>query len=177
MRLTKKISRVITLPDVWEWNPLDDDGEPILRNPVKYELGPGKIKVFSLSQEEKCAVMDASTVATVTGGQAAFRTTEKAARENQIVARLGGENGSWSGFESADGEPLNCTTKNQAKFAHHEGLRIFVLQHVGPMLDAEAEGRATEEEKNSLKLLCGTQGDESESGKIAKSAKNHGKSA
>ena len=174
MRLTKKISKLIEIPAEWTWDPRDDDGKSILKNgPAMFEIGPAKLRIWSLSQEEFCAVRDDAAEFSMSESGGKATTTERASKEKLFVARCNGDDGSWSGFENDDGEPLNCNAKNQARFAHHEGLRIFVCSHVGPILDNIAEGKASEEEKNSLKSLTSTAG--GESGSTQEAAKSAGK--
>ena len=177
MRLTKKISRLIDIPAEWTWDPKDADGNSSLKNgPAMFEIGPAKLRIWSLSAEEKTGVRDSATEFSMNESGGKMQTTERALIETQFVARCNGDKGSWSGFENDEGEPLNCNAKNQARFAHHEGLRIFTCNHVGPILDNIAEGKASEEEKNLLKSLTGTAGDESGSTNpaTAKNAKPSG---
>ena len=141
---------MITIPETWEWNPLDDKGKPLFKKgPIEFELGGGRIKVFSLDQEDFAIVRDESVKMTVaSNGEMVTVASDLAALESLFSARCGGRDGSWVDFLDEDGEPLNSNSKNQKHFAHFQGLNYFVTRHVGPMLDRIANDEASEEEKN-----------------------------
>ena len=156
-KLTKKIDIVINLPEKWlqTWNPLNDKGKPIFDDLPEHEVGPGRVKIFSLSQEEKSKIQQKCFKMVIVDGKAFPMLDTVTANEETFVARLGGQKGFWEDFFGPDGQPLNCTEDNQRHFAHNEGLRIFVHHHVGDMLDKMAEGKASDEEKNFLTSLGG----------------------
>lgn len=157
-KLTKKIFETVELPEKWvsTWNPKDEDGKQILKDgPQEYEVGPGKLKIFSLNNQEKAVAQSKCVKATVSDGKMFPMIDQRAAQEEMFVARCGGADGYWEGFFGLDGKELNCTEKNQRLFAWNDGLRIFVVHHVGPILDKMAEGEATDEEKNSLTSPAG----------------------
>lgn len=156
MRLTKKISEVVAIPEVFEWNPKKEDGTPMLEKPVKYELGGGKIKVFSISPEEIGKIRSRFIIMSIRGGETVQQFDASGFQVAQFVARCGGPDGYWEGFFGPDGNELNCTTENQKAFSWNDGLRVFVCSYVGEMLDNEATGKATDEEKNLLRSLAGT---------------------
>ena len=165
-RLKKRIKLVVTLPESWEWDPTDADGKKLLSKPAKYELGPGEISIWSLLEKDFAELQDDSVrILFSESGERAIQPSNKKSREELFLRRVGGvsddgkigEMGSWSQFYGNDGQALNCIPKNIREFAHFEGLRHFVCSHVGPILDKESEGKATDEEKNLLKSLTGRQ--------------------
>lgn len=180
-QLTKKISKMIDIPDVWEWNPLKDDGSPIFEEPKTFELGGGKIKIFSMSEEDFSTVREDSMRASVgSTGEVTVLVSDKKMKENLFSARCGGEKGSWVGFLDEAGEQLNSNPKNQKRFVHlktdgHFALDYFVTKHIGPMLDKIANDEASAEEKNWFASPNGQAGDATESTpRAAKHAKGHG---
>ncbi len=161
-RLSKKISEIVTLPDVWKstWNPMTFDEEtgkekPIFRELPEYDLGPGKLKIYSLSKEALAGVHQKCIRQIVVDGKLFPMLDQRAAQETEFVERLGGTDGYWEGFLGPDGKELNCTTENQRKFSYNDGLRTFVCHCIGPILDKIADEKATEEEKNLLASLTG----------------------
>jgi hypothetical protein len=165
-RLTKKISEIVTLPLKWQstWNPTVFDEEtgrekPIYKELPEYELGPGKVKIFSLSKEELSRIQTRCVKQMVVEGKLYPMLDTKMVQETEFVERLGGTSGWWENFlgPGPDGKEveLNCTTENQRRFAYDDGLRTFVCHHVGPILDKIADGKASEEEKNLLNSLLG----------------------
>jgi len=165
-RLSRKISEIITLPDMWKstWNPKVFDEEtqkekPIFKELPEYELGPGKVKIFSLSKEELSGIHQKCVKQTLVGNKLYPMLDQRAVQEAEFIERLGGTDGYWENFlgPGPDGKEieLNCTTENQRRFAYDDGLRTFVCHYVGPLLDKIAEGKASEEEKNLLISLLG----------------------
>lgn len=144
-KIIKQISQVVRIPDKWVY---EDDGES-----HEFELGGGVVKVFSVSEQDFAEIQDRAYDTTFSGGNVAVRFSNKISNELVFSARLGKEKGAWEGFFGPDDEPLNCTVENQKKFAHFQGLRLFVNNHVGPMLDKVANNKAEESEKNLLKSL------------------------
>lgn len=152
-KITKQISQVVRIPETWTYE--SDYGES-----HEFELGGGVVKVFSLSEQDFAEIQDRAYETTYSGGNVAVRFSNKMSNELVFSARLGKDKGYWEDFLGPDNQPLNCSVENQKKFAHFQGLRLFINNHVGPMLDKIANGKAEESEKNLLKSLSMKRADE-----------------
>lgn len=162
-RRVKKIGRVISLPEVW--SPVDEKGDKLkdaAGNIVKYHLGSGKIKIFNLLDREEAEIREKTgevAFANDANGvlRQALKTNEIKTREEIFLARTTGLDSNdryWEGFfdDQDPPQPMACTEKNLRIWAYETPIYLFVC-YVGKLLDAEAEQRATESEKNLLNSL------------------------
>jgi hypothetical protein len=171
----KKTGVIVTIPETWEMI------DPVSGKKTDLFLGGGRVKIFNVLDREEAEIREKTgslNFVTDDSGNVrqATKTNEILFRELTFLARTTGLDSSdcfWEGFEDENDNPMNCTTENRRKWAYETNLYLFVC-HVGKLLDAEAENRASEEEKNSLRLLAGTPVGDQGSGKTAKSAKSHG---
>lgn len=150
-RKVRKSGVIVEMPEKWKTK------EPGTGRDIEYFLGGGRVMIFNVLDREDAEIrrkVGSLNFVTDDSGavRQATRTDEVLFREETLLARLTGKESNdcfWEGFEDENGNPMGCTEKNIRAWAYETPFYLFVC-HVGKLLDAEAENRATEAEKNSL---------------------------
>lgn len=173
----KKSGVIVDIPEVWKTK------DAVTGKEIELFLGGGRIKIFNVLDREEAEIREKTGslnfVSDDSGAaRQAIKTNEILFREETFLARTTGSESNdrfWEGFEDGNGNPMNCTEENIRKWAYETPIYLFVC-HVGKLLDAEAENRATEEEKNSLSSFMPQPESVNESAKAgAKSAGKNGR--
>ena len=169
MKRTAKKGHIVEIPEIWEH--VSKKGEKtkyFLGNEAPNEGVKSKIKIFNITDREEIELRKKNGGVSFVMGpegemQQQYRQDEQASQEGRFLLRTMGNDSNdcyWEGMYGDDGNPMGCTEGNLRMMALEAGLYLFV-EHVGNLLDKEATRLATEEEKNSLKLLVFIAGNES----------------